>query len=160
MSSYIVSAKHFASLKHYTPIMLKHTHFNSYNLKRFGYDDDNLTELELKEVLTDLFSKLEEANVLCNAYQYQESLGIMDTLIQAELKHLRKLNLPIKNLSALGYYNALKCLHYQIEIEHIEGIRDDLIFFYYEFLETLINCTAQFVCSLLPDDSTNKWEIN
>jgi hypothetical protein len=60
-----------------------------------------------------------------------------------------------------GLYNALRCLNYQIELEHLEELtnKDESTQKPYQFLNIMIDFLAHLIVSELPDDKTNTWSI-
>ena len=65
-------------------------------------------------------------------------------------------------LSKRGLYNALRCLSYQIEEEHLDelGGMDEMEKQAMFFLSEIMNCLAHHILINLPsDENENQWEV-
>ena len=87
-----------------------------------------------------------------------------DTRIRETLptiKYLLDNKKESKKLSDLGLLNALRCLFYQCEFEHLQSLRQltDSERKAVKFLRTMINEMALHICNELPDDKTCTWSI-
>lgn len=157
MSSFICSATHFNSIQAKTIDLFLDQRFNAYSFNE--YDLYNRPEDEVRKTLQELFTGLRELNVFAYHFQYRQHYETtLDQEIQAALIEINQ-KTPIRRLSFQGLYNGLACLNYQIEEDHLIGIREDL-FGYKKFLEILKSNTAEFICSIAEEDKTNVWEIN
>ena len=162
MSSFILSAKHYNSIEKGIEQVLKHSHFNSYELKPFGLYSYNVLPKQVPSIIEGYISNLRELNVLCVMLQYKHHYeGVLDEQIQVNLQEVKQ-KTDVKDLTALGLFNALKCIIYQTELEHLEGIRNltEEEQKAFNFLETFINVLAKFICGELPEDETCKWTID
>jgi hypothetical protein len=160
MSSQICSGKHFATLRQRTKQYVRLGRFCNTELSRYGITGELRNQEADDAVIDDLFDNLQRANVLTFKYKYDLGEPNFDENVKAEIEYLKQNNKNIHTMiTPLGYYNGLRCLSYQLEMEHIEGIFDDL-FYYDDFLQVLINATANWICLHLPDDETNKWAMH
>lgn len=164
MSSFICGAKHFNSIeKALHRVAVNNEIYLSSDMKEIcpaWYTGDSKAEIE-KEI-SQLVDTLRNINVLCVSLQYKHHYeGKLDQEITDQL-NLVKEKTKVKELSLHGLYNALRCLNYQIEIEHLMGLREltpeeknALL-----FLDTIMNLIAHKLVSDLPEDKTNRWEVN
>jgi hypothetical protein len=166
MSSYICSPKHFNSIEEklknlvydsnfYLPYSLKDILPKWYNKKDNSFD---VIFVEIKNII----NSLRELNVLCVSLQYKNHyVGRLDQEIENELVIVKQ-KTEIKGLSKHGLYNALSCLNYQIELEHLKDLRnltleeENAMKFLKEFKISL----AEDIIRELEEDKTNTWSID
>ena len=162
MSSFICSANHFNSIEMMIPKIISLSEFNSYNLKEFGLYKYNTSLNESVVKVAKYIQDLRELNVVCFYLQYKDGYDeSIDVLIPNELQYLKNPT-KVKELTPLGLYNALICLNYQIETEHLKELRglteeEQMAL---DFLEVFTNSLARFICQIAPEDKTNKWSID
>ena len=168
MSSFICSAKHFNSIENkISDLILFNSNFSfPYSLKNeFDkmYNSRNYGQIGVKEELSGVMDSLRSLNATCVTLQYKSHYqGRVDTEIKKEKETLFNDKKTTKSLTTIGLYNALRCLSYQIETEHLEelgGMGEDenkaML-----FLEAMINSVAHFALSCLPqNDSDNAWSL-
>ena len=166
MSSYICSAKHFNSIEKkleelvyeqdfYIPYSLRNVVPKWYEKRKYSFD-------VIFEEIKNIINSLRELNVVCVSLQYKHHyIGVLDEEIKNELKEVKR-KTSIKNLTKHGLYNALKCLNYQIEIEHLEDIRELTIEEQkaYLFLKEFTYSLCEDIVSNLEEDKTNTWSID
>ena len=146
----ILSNKHFSTIENHFVSLMRNNEFYTYRLKKYGLY--NIPNSQIVQTVKPLFNKLKELNVICVVMQYKEhSKGCVDQEIKSNLEALKH-NVKPEIVDNATFYNNLCCLKYQIEIEHIEGLRDDLIFFH-TFLLDLIDVVANYIASKLPHTS-------
>ena len=166
MSSFICSAKHFNSIENklhllaasssfYVPYSLKEITPKFYDRKKYLIED---IETEISEII----DTLRELNVLCVSLQYKHNFeGTLDNEIKEELT-LVKTKTDIKGLTRHGLFNALRCVDYQIESEHLNDLRsltqneENAL----AFVKGLYISIALDLVRELPDDKSNKWSID
>ena len=166
MSSYICSAKHFNSIEKkikdlvqdndfYLPYSLKSIVPKFYNKQKNSLDD-------IFKEIENIINTLREINVLCVSLQYKHHyIGTLDKEIERELIDVKQ-KTEIKELSIHGLYNALSCLSYQIELEHLKDIRElsseekKAIIFLKEFKISI----CEHIVANLSKDKTNTWCID
>ena len=150
MSSFICNAKHFNSIE---SNLIAYVHSSEFNKYSFGQD---LT----KDDVIKFVDILRELNVMCVSMQYKHHYaGKLDAEIKEQLECVKS-RTHTSPLTLLGLYNALCCVNYQIEVEHVEGLCDDLVNNTMPLLDKFIKDIAQTVVGKLPDDKSNTWEIN
>jgi len=162
MSSFVCNAEHFNSIELAVEKLIKNTDFHTYDLKQFNlYRYDIATET-IKDTVNKLILSLRLLNVTCVGLQYKENCSEKDFNLFRE-EQIKEVIKPTKLLvlTPLGLLNALNCLDYQIELEHLTDIRvlteeeQKAIL----FLTTFRNILALHICQNLPEDKTNKWSI-
>jgi hypothetical protein len=161
MSSHICSSRHFNSIEAAALRVIREERYNTYDLKAVGLYKYDLTPKDTINVLTGLISSLRDINVLCVSLQHKKHFeGKLDFVIEAGLVDVRH-DKKMVTLSDLGLLNALKCLDYQIELEHLTELRplNQEETKALEFLSLFTNSLAVYICSKLPEDKTNKWSI-
>jgi|TARA_R110000868_G_scaffold74337_8_gene214965 hypothetical protein len=161
MSSFICSSRHFNSIEAAALRVLRESRYNTFDLKAVGLYKYDVTPKDTINVLTGLISSLRDINVLCASLQSRKHFeGKLDFIIEAGLIEVRH-GKQMVNLSDLGLLNALNCLDYQIELEHLTEIRTLTVeeLRAIEFLKLFRNSLALFICGNLPEDKTNKWSI-
>lgn len=166
MSSFICSAKHFNSIeKKLHELIYDNNFYVPYSLKNIVpkfYDRRQSSVKNVEKELTGIVDTLRELNVLCVSLQYKHHYeGTLDTQIQTELSKVKS-KTETKYLTTHGLYNALSCLNYQIEIEHLKKLREltngekNAL----TFLRELKIALASDIVSKLPDDKSNTWEVS
>lgn len=149
MSSFVCSPKHFCSIKK--------------GLKDLYTKDQYFARWSPFQELTDIDTFIDNLiwlNVVCVNFQYKHhNEGKLDTVIPLELDYAKKTVTP-SFLTLHGLYNALKCVNYQIETEHVKGLYDLQVSETMPILETLLNKLAKKIVDELPDDKSNTWCIN
>lgn len=165
MSSYINSAKHFNSIENKLQCILIWSNDNYY----MPYDIKNLypelyskqSTAEKKEnIIRGIVDTLRHLQVLCVSLQYKHHYdGVLDQEIanQTEVVMDRKESV---HLSLHGLYNAMRCISYQIEREHLKELRELLPVeeSALKFMEIIINSLAHHLVSAMPEDEC-KWSI-
>ena len=166
MSSFICSAEHFNAIDHNLQRLINNDDFFiSYSLKNvlpYWYDKRLYTFNAIEKEITDILNTIKDLQVLCVTLQYKDHYkGNLDVEIQ-ECKTFVRTKTEVKNLTVLGLYNALRCVDYQIEIDHLKDIRplteeeQNALF----FLKEIIKDLAVYIIMKLPDDLTNTWEVH
>lgn len=151
MSSFICSSKHFCSIENALNEILSGSE---------GYYLERNTGLKSKQDISKFVENLRWLNVVCVTFQYRSHYeGKMDAQISAELANVATKCKP-KYLSLHGLYNALTCVDYQIETEHVKGLFDTQVSETMPLLKNLIDYLARQIVSKLPDDNTNNWSID
>ena len=150
MSSFICTSEHFNSidkgLKNSEIIKVLH-------LQNFEF-------IKSENSISECINELRNLNVLCVSLQYKHHYKNLDQEIVEQLEIVNS-KTKSKALSPLGLFNALKCIRYQIEVEHLEELRklSEEEVNALNFLEHSIQSLACYICSKLPEDSTNTWCI-
>lgn len=167
MSSYICDAKHFNSIEKNLQDNFKwNDRFNGiYRIKEIYpdlYEPKKQLDEIIDQIIRSIIDDLRKLNVVCHCLQYKESYGgdiDHNIKVQEDIAFIRKRG--YKKLSLHGLYNAMLCLHYQIELEHLEALtnRDESKQKPYQFLESMIDFLAYLIVSKLPEDKTNRWSI-
>jgi hypothetical protein len=167
MSSFICGAKHFNSIEKGLSelINLDGSFYIPYELKKdfpvLYHNTLNSKETVNKEIKR-VVDELRTLNVLCVCLQYKSHYeGVLDDEIktQTEIVFSDKTS---KYLTPHGLYNALCCVNYQIEIEHLKEISgltpsmEKSMF----FLKTMINALAHYLVSKMPESKSNNWEVD
>lgn len=163
MSSFICNSKHFNSIENKLSNMFA---FDDWfylpnKLKPIYPELSDRYNTKIKEVVKNIMDELRELNVVCVTLQYKHHYNDVNTEIIDQKTDLFYNTSDYKELTPLGLYNALRCLSYQIEIRHLEdlsGLTEKQQNAMY-FLEEIIKELAEYICSKLPDDKTNTWEI-
>jgi hypothetical protein len=159
MSIMILSPKHFATVEEcFVKVITTEPLFNKSFLPKYGIDIDKGCQKTAAEKTVEIFEGLKELNVLSYMFKYEKGVPNFDEEIQIQLNYLRTETTPA-DVSIVGFYNACRCLLYQIEKEEIEGIRNDL-FINIEFLTELTDALAHFIIAKLPEDASNYWCID
>jgi hypothetical protein len=166
MSSFICSAKHFKSIEETIFNLIRSGGgFVPYSLKEdfeVLYNQRDYTDEPVLESIRDVINSLKELNVLCVSLQYKHHYeGFLDKEIE-EQKVYVNLDEGFKLLTKRGLYNALRCVSYQIEKEHLEEIggftdshRKALL-----FLDEMVNLLAYIIISeIKQEDPTCNWEV-
>lgn len=165
MSSFICSSNHFNSIECTLQHLLKGDTFRfPYELEK-SYPDwfsrFTKTNKQISESISKIIDILRELNVICVSLQYRHhNAGNIDNEIKAQLYMLRK-SKGGSVLTLHGLYNALNCLVYQIEIEHLEELRELLPEekASLNFANVMINGIAKHIVDHMPEDNTCKWSI-
>lgn len=150
MSSFICSAKHFNSIE---------KAITEYNNLENGYAFHFNGDYATTESLITMLNNLRFLNVVCVTFQYRHIEPIVDAEIQSELKEIGKPT-QIKPLTLLGLFNALSCVDYQIETEHVSGLYDEIVNATMPTLKAFISCLAEKIVRNLPEDKTCTWSID
>lgn len=165
MSSIICTPKHFYSIERALQEMILSKGLNiPYSLREICPKSYQLNPKDIKAITSEistLIDTLSELNVICVNLQYRHKFkGKLNSQIQAEILHVKQRNC-FKHLSKLGLYNALGCLSYQIEIEHLLELRplEEREVKAMEFLKEITIALGQRIITELPEDTTNKWDI-
>lgn len=170
MSSFICSPKHFNSVEwNLRNLLIYNTRdfYFPYELKAkypILYNRSGSVEMQENE-LQAVMDNLRELNAVCVTLQYKDHyIGSLDKEIQTQKDNLLNNRKAIKPavLNTRGLYNALKCINYQIEIEHLKDLfglndaqRDAM-----SFLKEMINALAHHIVSQLPEEKGNNWSID
>ena len=165
MSSFICSPKHFNSIEKKLYFLMHDRDFYfPYELKekfRILADHSKESEEAIEMQISDLVDTLRELNAVCVSLQYSSHYDNINEEIATQTEILKKNKAEFKHLTNLGLYNALRCLNYQIEIEHLEenlGVSErqkDAMF----FLDRMIDALARHIVNQMPEDKTNRWEV-
>jgi hypothetical protein len=159
MSSYIPSPKHFNSVqKALVDLFTGHDFEGPYALREKlpRLFVTGTVEAEVEKVVDDL----RKLNVLCVTLQYAHHYeGHVNEEIKEETSHLMDNKNNYKYLSVHGLYNALNCISYQIEVEHLTepltGDEQNAMFFLAKMRESL----AYHLVRKMPEDKTCRWEV-
>ena len=124
MSSFINSAKHFNSIEQKLRRLL-HRDFRAWSALEnvapniYKHWTNNCLGKSDEKEITAIIDTLRELQVLCVTLQYKHHYeGDLDAQMQAERVSV-KTKTETVNLSLHGLYNALECIRYQIETEHL-----------------------------------------
>lgn len=167
MSSFICTPKHFNSIEaKFFKMLYRGDFYCPYSLKEIcpkWYNKRNWTQEVIEEEIFNHLNTLRELNALCVCLQYRDSAepGTLDKDIEEQTK-ITKIKTSIKDLTDLGFYNALRCLFYQIETEHLKELRSLTVEEEnaMQFLDIIINVLANYIVGNLPKDKTNTWLID
>lgn len=166
MSSYINSAKHFNSIEQKLHGLLNRDFRGWHTLKDIApniykhWTNNCLGESDEKEI-TAIIDTLREIQVLCVTLQYKHHYeGKVDAQMEAERVSV-KTKTETVNLSLHGLYNALECVSYQIEIQHLKELRELTIEEEnaLKFVELITGAIAIQLVYELPDDKTCTWSL-
>lgn len=164
MSSFICSPKHFNSIEKSILELIEHKndfYFSSDIVEKYP-KLENETSAESKAQIIEIIDELRTLNVLCVVLQYKDHYHGINEEIQGHTKLLFFERTKYKHLTELGLFNALRCLNYQIEPEHLDdfiGLTEAQQNALY-FLDYLTNKIAKRIVRSLPEDHTNTWEVN
>jgi hypothetical protein len=122
------------------------------------YSDNRRKEKEARAIV----DALRELNVICVSLQYRSHYaGRLDAEINEQMeivKHYKGYN----NLSKVELFKALQCTQYQIEISHLQELREltqpeqnGLL-----FLKEMINSLAFSIVDEMPAYNTAPWGID
>lgn len=166
MSSFINSAKHFNSIEQKLKRLLRRDFRGWHSLKDVTpgiythWTNGVFTESDEQEI-TEIINTLRDLSVLCVSLQYKHHYeGSLDAEIATQKKAVR-VGTDTALLSLHGLYNALNCVMYQIEIEHLQELREltkeesKAL----EFVEKITSAIAMQIVDELPDDSTCTWSM-
>ena len=166
MSSFICSAKHFNSIEESLKKYVNSRDFYAYKLKNLYpvlfRPKEQLYETVEKQI-TDIVNELRKLNVICVSLQYKHHY---DGRLNEEIKEQEEIAFDrsegYKELSLHGLYNALNCLNYQIELEHLEELtgNKEAENKAYQFLQIMTENLAHYLVRKLPEDNTNRWSID
>lgn len=166
MSSFICSSEHFNSVEAKLHLLAAGRGFYlPYSLRdicpKWYNKQDHLIE-PIEQEISYLIDVLRLLNVVCVSLQYKSHYeGILDQEIQEQIT-LVKTKTETKEITLHGLYNALRCINYQIEIDHLQELREltpeegKAL----EFLKLITISIGQQIISNLPDDRSNIWEID
>jgi hypothetical protein len=168
MSAFICGNQHFNSIESKLFDLIKNDQdfYFPYSLRdKFPvlYDNKhNLDELILIE-LGAVIDTLRNLNVVTVTLKYAAHYeGKLDAEIKEQKAILFEDKKNYTNLTKRGLYNALRCLSYQIETEHLDelgGMEEDerkAMF----FLNEMVNALAHHILINLPSaESDNTWEV-
>ena len=166
MSSFICSAKHYNSIE--------------YKLHNHVYKDDFYIPYGLRDICPLWYTKrnsfyeaifkeisnhidtIRELNAVCVSLQYAHlSYEDLDEEVATQITKVKEIT-SVKTLSLLGLYNALCCADYQIETEHLEGLREltPEEINAMTFLHTMKQAVAFYILYKMENDKTNTWSID
>ena len=163
MSSYICDPKHFNSIEKEIKNLSHDINFSiPYSLREIcssWYSKGEKSKIQLE--ISNLIDTLRELNVICVCLQYKSHFeGVLDNDIKTQME-IVKSKTSTKHLTLHGLYNALQCLNYQIETEHLKdlfGLNEEQIKAM-KFLKEFTICVGAEIISNLPEDRTNSWSI-
>lgn len=167
MSSYVNSAEHFNSIETKLHKLLHDNNFRGwYTLKDIApniyrhWTNNCLGENDKPEI-TAIIDTLRELQVLCVSLQYKHHYeGMLDAEIETE-RQVVKIKTAVTNLSLHGLYNALECVGYQIEIDHLKELREltceekNAL----KFIDKITEAIVRQIVAELPDDKTCRWSL-
>ena len=167
MSSFLLSAKHFNSTKEALQgLQYDDSFFIPFEMKCCApifYDKRNYLEEAINEEIENHINTLAELSAVCVNLQYKHQFeeGALDSSIEMQTKDVLKKTSTVQ-LSKHGLYNALKCIEYQIETEHLEELRaltrEEVMSL--DYLRKMINALANSIVMNMPKDQTNSWSID
>lgn len=147
MSAYIKDPKVYTSLEKSIFAEIEKNDTFRWYVNRFFTED--FTEEEIKTAIIDFFIELRSLNVLTYYLKYRKHyVGTLDNEIKEGLIYIQdRKDFKIVDLKKI--YKELKSVQYQIELEHLEGLRDlttkeSLAI---KFLESLINYAALVIAN-------------
>jgi hypothetical protein len=167
MSSYVCSAKHFNSVENALQILLA-SKTNGFSApaafrEKFPsvYYKSDFDAID--KTVTVICNELRKLNVLTVTYQYKDHYkGRVNTEIKTATDALLKYRTEKVKLTTLGLYNALNCIEFQIETQHITDFRplypeeENALLFLTEMIESI----GLYIIRKLPEDKTCRWEID
>lgn len=166
MSSFICGPKHFNSIEKALTILFQHDNYfrYTYELNDISEILANTTKISVEKICSEIkkfINELRDLNAICVTLQYAHHYeGKINQEIQSAKKFTRSTE-EHKELTLHGLYNALRCLTYQIEIEHLEelgGLSNEQKQAM-KFINIMENKLARAIIIKLPDDPTNTWEV-
>jgi len=167
MSSFINTPEHFNAVEFTLINLLAYNRdfYPDYALrdkyKCLQPNTKNVSEIET--LCRHIVNNLANLNILCVSLQYKHHYeGKLDEEIKTQTEYM-KLNRSRngKHLSLLGLYNALRCINYQIETEHLKDLRElnedeeNAM----QFLDLIVDSIAHHLVSKLPEDKTCTWSL-
>jgi len=168
MSSYICTPKHFNSIEQKIADLINYNSdfYFPYKLRReypVLYSRTSLPSAKEEEI-SKIIDCLRELNAVCVTLQYKDHYkGKLDKEISDQKQILFEGKKEgYKNLTLTGLYNALRCLNYQIESEHLKDLfglnteQENALL----FIETMTNELAHMIIRELPEDKSNRWSID
>lgn len=151
MSSFICSPRHFNSVEH---TLLNMKNDNTYNYMMREYDT---------EYISSVVDNLRYINVVCVTLQYKAHYkGKLDNEIQKQLDYLFNNKNGGEFLSIKQLLQCLRCINYQIEIEHLTELRElteseqNAI----EFLSIFSNKLAMYIINDTDILRDTKWSLD
>ena len=133
------------------------------NLYPILYDIRNNLHETTEKQITEIVNELRKLNVICVSLQYKHHFeGKLNEEIKEQEEIAFDRSEGYKELSLHGLYNALNCLSYQIELEHLEELtgKKEKEQKAYRFLQIMIDFLAHYLVRKLPEDKTNRWSID
>ena len=128
MSSFIHTGCHFNSVERAIQYALvSREEFFTYRLKRkLPLLDDNHYGIDrVYEQTTRYMDCIRKLSVLCVSLQYKHHYeGTLDREIEVQTEILMRDKSESKVLNKVGLYKALQSMGYQIEVEHLRGLRE------------------------------------
>ena len=166
MSSFICSPIHFnsAERKIFNMIRYEDRFTTPYELKEIlpkCYEHKHYSDESIEDELKTIFNTLRELQVVCVSLQYKHHYDNVDNEISQNIKVLKGDTKTVKHLTPHGLYNALRCINYQIETEHIEELRpltpeeNNAM----QFLYDMSNALAHFLVMSMETNEADKWAI-
>lgn len=164
MSSFICSRRHFGSIS--KGIMRLHRDENFYfprTLEKIApeLNHRNASEKEVEKRISTLTNSLSRLQVMCVCYQYGDNCKNIDARIEEQLTSMKVKSVNPIDLHTIPLYKAITCALYQIEISHLEEVRqltteerNCLTFF-----ETLNSELAEHIVNKLPEFNAAQWSI-
>lgn len=167
MSSFIPSPKHFNSIEKTLHKLYSSSNFfgpselQSHFLYLHGNAYNAPVYLKHAEI-SGIIDTLRILSATCVTLQYKHHYeGKLNSEIKEETDYLLNNKDEHTILSYHGLYNALRCVRYQIELQHLEELRplsgDECCAMF--FLNVLIPCIADYSLDQLPEDKTCQWHI-
>lgn len=129
MSSYVCSPEHFNSIaKAAESALIWEQNFHFWNIELIEAYPELKRPREFKKATKTFVEKmvdtLRDINALCVSLQYKHHyVGKLDEEIESQKQYTRSSN-KSKHLTKHGLFKALQCLDYQIEIVHLEELRE------------------------------------
>lgn len=164
MSSYILPPVHFNSVETSIKNLLTDPEFMivSYPLPKLNYSKNTLQQRT--KTITQTFNQIRKLSAICVCLQYRHHYphGTLNSAIETETKMLIDNQKTAKPLSNCGLYNAIICIDYQIEIQHLEELRplSQAEREAYDLLHELITAIAHLIAKIQAKSDPVQWEIS
>jgi hypothetical protein len=128
MSSFICTSKHFTSIeKKMHQLINKDDYYTPYELREVcpkNYDKRNNLIETMEAEISKHIDTLRTLNAVCVILQYKHHYkGTVNAQISSEVNEVHRKSQPVE-LTTMGVYKALKCVIYQIELNHLEELRE------------------------------------
>ena len=158
-------------------IALPSLHFNSVEIgiykaffvdSKIGFDPYRYTELnrlrlkDPQEVIGALMDEVRNLSALCISLQYKHHYqGRLDKEIEHSQRELLNNKAAIRSISLIGLYKALQSIDYQIELEHLTGLRGltDMEEVALSWIKKVSEDISERIIKELPEYESSEWVI-
>lgn len=164
MSSFIHSADHFNKVESSIKMMLSGSLNDIFRWDVRKYIDARTMGVDaIHEAVEELIDAIKELSVICVNLQYaHHNEGKVDELIASEVEWLKgSRKFDSAKLSNVELLKAIQSLHYQIETEHLKGIRELTVIESraMEFLEACEDSLLRIIVMNSQEYNDAKWSI-